>query len=69
MTTFFEANQARLQLKMKLVNHSWYKGISVVSSDDGFDVLIGVTHIDNSIRKVVPQVFNDVSVAMQIESK
>lgn len=68
MTTFFEASQVRLAIKMKLINYSWYKSASVVTDDDGFAVLIGVKQLNNSVRKAIPHVFNGVVVRTSLET-
>lgn len=67
MSTFSDANQVRLQLKMKLSMYAWYSTSTVVSVDDGFGVVVGVKHMDNSIRKLVPPVVNGVSVKAEVE--
>lgn len=67
MSTFFEANQARYGLKMKLVNYHWFRNAVVITSDDGYDVLITTSKIDNTIRKTIPQVVNGVGVKVEIE--
>jgi hypothetical protein len=66
MSTFNEANQVRLILKMKLSQHSWYSSSMVVSLDDGFGVLIGVAYMDNRIRKEISPVVNGVSVKTEV---
>lgn len=67
MSTFSDANQVRLVLKMKLSMYAWYNSSTVVSSDDGFGVVIGVKHMDNHIRKLVPPVMNGISVKTEVE--
>jgi hypothetical protein len=67
MPTFSEANQARLSLKMQLSRHAWYNSTSVVTVDDGFGVIIGVKHVDNSVRKLIPPVVGNVSVKTEVE--
>jgi hypothetical protein len=67
MSTFSDANQVRLQLKMKLSMYAWYSSSTVVSVDDGFGVVIGVRRIDNNIRKLVPPVVNSVSIKTELE--
>jgi hypothetical protein len=67
MSTFSEANQVRLVLKMKLSQHSWYSSSTVVSVGDGFGVLIGVSHIDNQIRKLISPVIDGVSIKTEVE--
>lgn len=67
MSTFSEANQVRLMLKMKLSQHSWYSSSTVLSIDDGFGVVIEVKQVDNTVRKLVPPVVNSVSVKVELE--
>lgn len=67
MSTFSEANQVRLLLKMKLSQHSWYSSSTVLSLDDGFGVVIGVKQLDNTTRKLIPPVMNGVSVKTEVE--
>jgi hypothetical protein len=67
MSTFSAANQVRLLLKMKLSMYSWYSSCTVVSVDDGFGVVVGVKHMDNGIRKLVPPVVEGVSVKAEVE--
>jgi hypothetical protein len=67
MSTFSEANQVRLVLKMKLVQYSWYSSSTVLSLEDGFGVVIGVKQMDNTVRKLVPPVVDGVSVKVELE--
>lgn len=67
MPTFSEANQVRLSLKMQLSQHSWYNSTSVVAVDDGFGVIVGVKHVDNTVRKLIPPVVGNVSVKTEVE--
>lgn len=67
MSSFSEANQVRLFLKMKLSQYAWYSSSMVHSIDDGFGVTIGVKHIDNQIRKLIAPVINGVSVKTEVE--
>jgi hypothetical protein len=67
MATFFEANQARLRLKMKLSEYSWYTSSAVISDDVGYAVVVLVKAITNSVRKVIPPVINGVSVRTDSE--
>lgn len=67
MSTFGEANQIRLMLKMKLSIYAWYSSSTVLSIDDGFGVVIGVKHLDNAVRKLVPPVIDGVSVKVEVE--
>lgn len=67
MSIFSEANQVRLSLKMKLSYYSWYSSSTVVAIDDGFGVIVGVKHMDNSIRKLIAHVIDGVSVKAEVE--
>lgn len=67
MVTFFEANQARLSIKMKLSNYSWYNWSVVVAEQDGYSILLNLKKIDNSVRKLVAPVVHGVSVKMEVE--
>lgn len=66
MSTFKEANQARLSLKMKLSQFAWYNSSVVSSSSDDYYVLISVSRIDNGVRKIIPQVVNGVSIRTEL---
>lgn len=67
MSTFSEANQIRLMLKMKLSQYAWYSSSTVVSIDDGFGVVVGVKQLDNAVRKQIPPVIDGVSVKAEVE--
>jgi hypothetical protein len=62
MPTFKEANQVRLALKMKLSQYSWYLSSVIVSSQDGYSVIINCKYVDNKVRKLVPPVIDGISV-------
>lgn len=67
MSTFSEANQVRLALKMKLSQYAWYNSSTVVTIDDGFAIVIGVKQMDNIVRKLVPPVVNGISIKTEVE--
>lgn len=67
MSTFSEANQIRLILKMKLSQYAWYSSSTVLSIDDGFGVVVGVKQLDNAVRKLIPPVIDGVSVKTEVE--
>lgn len=67
MASFFEANRVRLSLKMKLSQYCWYNSSTLSVENDGFSVSIGVSKINNHIRKLVPPVVNGVSVRINLE--
>lgn len=67
MSTFKEANQIRLKLKIQLSVHAWYSSSRVVSDDDGYSVVVAVKQLDNKIRKVIPPVVDGISVRTEQE--
>lgn len=66
MATFAEANQVRRSLKMKLSNYAWYNWCIVVSIPDGYSVLVNVSKVDNSVRKVISPVIDGVEIRTEI---
>jgi hypothetical protein len=67
MSTFKEANQVRIALKMKLSNYSWYKSSRVITDSDGYSVVIGVQQVDNKVRKIISPVIDGVSIKVEAE--
>jgi hypothetical protein len=67
MSTFREANQARLMLKMKLSNYAWYSSSRVVTDNDGYSVVVGAKKLDNQVRKLISPVLMGVSVKTEVE--
>lgn len=66
MSTFKEANQVRLMLKMKLSHYSWYKGCMVGPETDGYKVIVHVSHIDDKVRKVISPVVDGINVKAEV---
>lgn len=69
MVTFKEAHQARLSLKMKLINHYWYKNSSIIADNDDYIVIITTSKLDNQVRKIVPPLVNGVQIKVEVDSK
>lgn len=67
MTTFREANQARLALKMKLSNYAWYNSSSVITSNDDYCLSVGVSKLDNQVRKIIPPIIDGIVVKTELE--
>lgn len=67
MATFREAEQARLSVKMKLSNYSWYKYSTVLGDNDGYNVVVTVSNINNHIRKIIPPIVDGVSIKTELE--
>ncbi len=66
MTLFKEANQVRLQLKMKLSNYSWYSSSRLATEADGYSIVIAVRKLDDQVRKIIPQVLDGVSIKAEL---
>jgi hypothetical protein len=69
MSTFSEANQVRLGLKMKLSQYAWYSSSYVAAVDDGFAIVVVVSHIDNKVRKIISPVIDGISIKTEVDSK
>lgn len=67
MATFREANQARLQLKMKLSVYSWYGSSIVVPESDGYAVIVAVRKITHEVKKLISPVLGNVGVRIEVE--
>lgn len=68
MTTFNEANQARLSLKMSLSHYAWFNGLSVQLEDGDYIIVVNINaQISDKIRKIVPIVHNGVGVKTYME--
>lgn len=64
MTSFSEANQAKLALKMSLHLHSFFKTILITSEDNEYSVIVFVDQLNDNVRKIVPNVHNGVSIKL-----
>ena len=67
MSTFREANQVRLALKMKLASYAWYKSSAICSTTDGWGVVIFTQKLDNAVRKVISPVVDGVSIKTEVD--
>lgn len=67
MSTFKEANSARVSLKMKLSQHFWYTASRVIADSDGYSVVISVKKLDNQVRKLIPPVVDGVDIKTELE--
>lgn len=54
MSTFQEANQARLHLKMKLCNYYWYHSIDVLPFEDKYYLGVNVKKTSSNIKNIIP---------------
>lgn len=67
MSTFYEANQVRISLKMKLSVYSWYSSSTIISENDGYSIIVNVKKLDNNVRKIITPVINGVSIKVALE--
>jgi hypothetical protein len=67
MTTFNEANQVRIALKMKLSQYSWYTGSVIAIGKEEYFVVINTKKFNSDIKKQVPPVFNGVTIKIEID--
>jgi len=67
MSSFKEANQVKNSLKMTLLNYAWFKSLSIELDDDGYYVVVHVSKLDNSIRKVIAPVKDGVTVKTEVD--
>jgi hypothetical protein len=69
MSTFSEANQVRLALKMKYSQYAWYNSSHVAAVDDGFAIVVNVQFLDNKVRKIISPVVDGISIKTEVEQK
>lgn len=67
MSTFKEAHQARLSLKMKLSSYAWYSGSGVFTDEADYMIIVNVKKLDNQVRKLIPPVIDGVSVKTEVD--
>lgn len=66
MATFMEATRVKNSLKMKLSQQSWFRTIGIeYKSSDGFCVVVYTDKIDDMVKKVVPQLHEDVDIILE----
>lgn len=69
MSTFSEANQVRLALKMKYSQHAWYNSSHVAAVDDGFAIVVNVQYLDNKVRKIISPVIDGITIKVEADVK
>jgi hypothetical protein len=61
--SFNAANQAKLAIKMKCSQFSWYRSSHIEAEGDEYIVVISITvPVNDAIRKTIPPVYEGVSV-------
>ncbi len=69
MSTYTEANQTRMAVKMKLSNYSWYNWSAVIADKNSYFILVHVKKINMTVKKTVPPVINGVSIKIESEER
>lgn len=69
MSTYSEANQAKLSLKMILSNYAWYHNITILPDGDDWCISVNISHLDNSIRKIIPIVHKGLNVKVDVDTQ
>ena len=59
--TYSDVNQARVSLKMMLVNYSWFETVVIINKD-GWSLEVHANGPDPRIKDIVPTVHKDVPV-------
>jgi len=67
MSTFKEADQVRVALKMKLAQYSWYKSCTALPVNDGYGIVVVVKRVDNTVRKIIAPVIDGVTIKVESE--
>ncbi len=68
MITLREANKIRTSLKMKLSNFSWYKGSSVIPNAHNYMVVIHVSQLTNTVRKIISPIIDGVEIKIESDT-
>jgi len=66
MSSFSEANQAKLSLKMLLSDYSWFRAITIENQENEYIVVVDVLKINDGIRKIIPVVHKEVLVRTEV---
>jgi hypothetical protein len=69
MSSFSETNQAKLTLKMSLSKYCWYDSISVTTDNDDWCILVSVSKLDSSVKKLIPTTCNGIPVKIDTGGK
>lgn len=67
MTTFKEASQTRVALKMELSQYSWYNGCGVYASPESYFIGILVSKINPKVKKTIPSKKNGVNIKILLD--
>ena len=67
MSTFQEANQAKINLKMRLCNYYWYNSSDVLPVDDDYYICVCVKKVNNKIRKAIPSFVQGTAVKIIVD--
>jgi hypothetical protein len=67
MITYYEANQVRLALKMKLSRYCWYLGCRVDTNNDVYMIIVDVNRINTIVKKQIPLLINGIKIKIDLE--
>lgn len=68
MITFREASQVRHALKMQLSNYAWYVNSTVYFDSNEYAILVHVKKINDTTRRIIPQVLDFVNIKVELEN-
>lgn len=70
MSTFKDANQARVHLKMRLSNYYWYNFsdvLSYTSNMGSYYIGVSVKYLNQKIKKAIPNYINGTPVKIFVD--
>jgi hypothetical protein len=62
---FFAANQARLSLKMQLIDFCWFKETFLSQSQEGYCIVVKVSDINHQVTRHVPTIWKSTYVKLE----
>jgi hypothetical protein len=69
MSSYSEANQVKLALKMQFSHFWWYDSITLGTTDENWCVIVSVNKLDSSIKKLIPNTLQGISVKIDTGGK
>lgn len=67
MITYYEANQIRLALKMRLSRYHWFSSSYIDVTNSIYIIVVDVKKINKFVKQQVPGVINGVKVRLDLE--
>jgi hypothetical protein len=69
MSSFSEANQVKLSLKMSLSKYFWYDSITLGTDNENWCVVVSVNKLDSSVKKLIPNTLQGIPVKIDTGGK